>query len=190
MKKYLITSRIYYSDTPAVFRKILHETLKKHLPEFALYRDKLNLDYALQAEHFIETCRQFAGVKAFLHQDPKLARSLGADGVHLTSTQFDRIKEAKKIGLEVCISTHSLQELQMAQELCVDYATFSPVFSTPGKGDPKGVKALKEAVASTDIKIFALGGIVTEEEVAALKEAKPFGFASIRYFYDKDVFDG
>ncbi len=186
MKKYLITSRIYYSDTPAVFRKILHETLKNHLPDFALYRDKHNPAYALQAEHFIETCRQFSDIKAFLHQDPKLAHALGADGVHLTSSQFDRIKEAKKLGLEVCVSTHSLQELQMAQELCADYATFSPIFQTPAKGEPKGIKALKEAVESIDIKIFALGGIVTKEQIKALEAAAPYGFASIRYFYDKE----
>ncbi len=186
MKKYLITSRQYYSDTPAVFRKILHETFKKHLPDFALYRDKFNPDYKLQAEHFVETCRQFQGVKPFLHQDAKLARSLGADGVHLTSKQFDEIKKAKEFGLEVCISTHTLDELAMAQELCADYATFSPIFDTPAKGEAKGVEALKEAVEKFDIKIFALGGIVDEEHVRLLQDAAPYGFASIRYFYDRE----
>ena len=186
MKKYLITSRQYYSDTPAVFRKILHETLKTHLPNFALYRDKFNPDYPLQAEHFIETCRQFDGIKSFLHQDSKLAQTLGADGVHLTSKQFDKIKKAKELGLEVCVSTHSIEELKMVQELCADYATFSPIFKTPGKGDPKGIEALKKAVESVDIKIFALGGIVSDKQVKLLEAAKPYGFASIRYFYEKD----
>ena len=186
MKKYLITSRQYYSDTPAVFRKILHETFKNHLPDFALYRDKFNPDYALQAEHFVETCRQFEGIKSFLHQDAKLAASLGADGVHLTSKQFDEIKKAKKLGLEVCVSTHTIEELKVVKELCADYATFSPVFETPAKGEPKGIEALKEAVESVDIKIFALGGVVSADHVRELEAAKPFGFASIRYFYQKD----
>ncbi len=187
MKKYLITSRQYYSDTPAVFRKILHESLKNHLPDFALYRDKHNPSYKLQAEHFVETCMQFESIKAFLHQDAKLARSLGANGVHLTSKQFDEIKKAKNLGLEVCISTHTIDELKMAKELCADYATFSPIFDTPGKGEAKGVEALKEAVESVDIKIFALGGIVSDEQVHKLHAANPYGFASIRYFYDKGV---
>ena len=185
MKKYLITSRQYYSDTPAVFRKILHETFKKHLPDFALYRDKYNPAYKLQAEHFVETCRQFEGIKPFLHQDAKLAHSLGADGVHLTSKQFDEIKKAKELGLEVCISTHTIDELKMAKELCADYATFSPIFETPGKGEAKGVEALKEAVESVELKIFALGGIVSDEHIEKLKGINPYGFASIRYFYDR-----
>ena len=62
MKKYLITSRQYYTDTPAVYRSILHERLREHLPDFALYRDKFNPKYAEQATHHVEACRQFEGV--------------------------------------------------------------------------------------------------------------------------------
>ena len=185
MKKYLITSRQFYTDTPAVFRKILHERIKTHLPEFVLYRDKNNPAYALQAEHTVETCRQFEGVKSFLHQDPKLASSLGADGVHLTSKQFDLIKSAKDLGLEVCVSTHTIEELQMVEELCADYATYSPIFPTPTKGEPKGVEGLKKALQSVEkLKIFALGGIVSDLHVKKLEEVAPYGFASIRYFYE------
>ncbi len=185
MKKYLITSRQYYTDTPAVFRKILHERIKMHLPEFVLYRDKNNPLYTTQAEHTVETCRQFEGVKSFIHQDPKLAHSLGANGVHLTSKQFDTIKKAKDLGLEVCISTHTIEELQMVEELCADYATFSPIFSTPGKGEAKGIKELQKALQSVSkLKIFALGGIITDLHVKQLQQANPYGFASIRYFYE------
>ena len=45
LKKYLITSREFYTDTPAIFRNILHEQFAQHLPDYALYRDK-NGDYA------------------------------------------------------------------------------------------------------------------------------------------------
>jgi len=185
MKKYLITSRQFYSDTPAVFRSILHERIKMHLPDFVLYRDKANPAYALQAEHTVEVCRQFMGVKSFLHQDPKLAHALGADGVHLTSKQFDRIKEAKELGLEVCVSTHTIEELKMVEELCADYATYSPIFPTPHKGAAKGIEGLQEALLSVEkLKIFALGGIISQKELKQLQEANPYGFASIRYFYE------
>ena len=183
MKSYLITSRQYYSDTPAVFRSILHERLAMHHPDFVLYRDKFDPNYALMAEYAVQTCRAFEGIKAFVHQDYKLAKALGADGVHLTSKQFKKKKKAKESGLEVVISTHSIEELHMAAELCADYATFSPIFATPGKGEPKGVEALAKAVEEANIKIFALGGIVTPEDVQKIKSAKPYGFASIRYFY-------
>ncbi len=183
MKSYLITSRQYYTDTPAVFRSILHERVAAHRPDFVLYRDKFDPNYALMAEYAVQTCRAFESVKVFVHQDFKLANALGADGVHLTSKQFDVIKKAKNAGLEVIVSTHSIEELHMVEELCADYATFSPVFATPGKGEPKGIAALKRAVEEVDIKIFALGGIVTPEDVKKIESAHPYGFASIRYFY-------
>ncbi len=182
MTKYLITSREHYTDTPAVFRSILQESLKKHLPDFALYRDKQNPHYATQADHFLDVCKNFHGLKAFLHQDYKLAAKLGADGVHLTSVQFDDIPHAKELGLEVIISTHTHDEIYIAEAMGADYVTYSPIFITPNKGEPKGVENLKEIVAMTDIAIFALGGIISKKEVEALRESGVFGFASIRYF--------
>ena len=183
MKKYLITSREHYTDTPAVFRSILQESLKKHLPDFALYRDKNNPHYRAQADHFLDVCKNFQGLKAFLHQDYELAARLGAVGVHLTSQQFDDIPKAKTLGLEVIISTHTHDEVHIAEAMGADYITYSPIFSTPDKGEPKGVDDLREIIQMTDIDVFALGGIVSEKEVAALQESGAFGFASIRYFF-------
>ena len=61
------TSREFYTDTPAVFRRILHEQFVKYLPNFALYRDKSNPNYHIKAEHFIEVCAQFQDIKSFIH---------------------------------------------------------------------------------------------------------------------------
>jgi len=183
MKKYLITSREHYTDTPAVFRAILQESIQKHLPDFALYRDKHNPHYATQSEHFLDVCKNFYGLKAFLHQEYLLASKLGATGVHLTSQQSDDIPKAKALNLEVIISTHSLEEVLLAEKLGADYVTYSPIFSTPNKGEPKGVKNLQEVVEKSGIKIFALGGIVHEKQCLHVRESGAYGFASIRYFY-------
>ena len=84
--------------------------------------------------------------------------------------------------MEVVISTHTHDEIYIAEAMGADYVTYSPIFATPNKGEPKGVEDLKEIVNMTDIAIFALGGIVSEKEVDALRENGVFGFASIRYF--------
>jgi len=183
MKKYLITSREFYTDTPAVFRSVLHEQLSEHLPDFALYRDKSNPNYEIQAEHFVEVCSQFESVKSIIHRNIKLAKKLNAYGVHLTSSQFDDIKNAKDEGLKVFTSTHSLEDLQKVSRLGADFATYSPIFKSPNKGEPKGLEDLKNVLEKTEIKIFALGGIVTEEQVKQIEKTDVFGFASIRYFY-------
>ena len=182
---YLITDRYFYTDTPAVFRGIVHDAFARHLPQYALYRDKHNPNYVLQAEHFLEVCAQFEGVKGLLHGDVELAKNLHAYGVHLTSKQFDEIEKAKACGLYVIISTHTLEEALQAQQLGADAITYSPIFATPGKGEPKGLEDLKEIVGKIAINVFALGGITTPDQVEAVARTGVYGFASIRYFVDK-----
>ena len=179
---YLITDRRYYTDTSAAFRSILHERFVRHFPDFALYRDKNNPDYAVQAEHFLEVCAQFEGIKGLLHGDMELAYKLHAFGVHLTSRQHDKIEKAKALGLYVIASTHSEDEVRKAVELGADAVTYSPIFSTPGKGEPKGLEDLNELVGKITLNIFALGGITTPEQIKQIEKTGAYGFASIRYF--------
>ncbi len=183
LKKYLITSREFYTDTPAVFRKIVHEQFVKHSPSHALYRDISNPNYNIQAEHFVEVCSQFYDIKSYIHKDYKLAKKLYATGVHLSSKQFNEIVDAKKENLEVIISTHTHEEVLYAQERGADYVTYSPIFTTPGKGEPKGIDDLKKLLSLCKIKVFALGGIITSEQIEEIQSTQSYGFASIRYFY-------
>jgi len=183
MKKYLITSREFYTDTPAIFRNILHEQFAEYSPDYALYRDKLNPNYDIGAAHFVEVCTQFTNIKSFIHQEIKLAKELNATGVHLTSKQFDKIEKAKELGLEVIISTHTHEEVLKAEKLGADTVTYSPIFTSPGKGEPKGIEDLKTLLATCSIKVFALGGVVDALHVEQLEETSVYGFASIRYFY-------
>lgn len=170
IKSYLITSK------PSFLQ------LKKHRPSFALYRDKENSDYDLEAVNFVQMCKSIPNLKAFIHQDYKLADSLNAAGVHLTSLQFSEISKAKELGLEVIISCHTKEEVLKAEKLGATYVTYSPIFKTPNKGEPKGIEDLKKLVDSTTLKVFALGGIISEEQVNAVEQSGAYGFASIRYF--------
>jgi thiamine-phosphate pyrophosphorylase len=183
MHSYLITSKEFYTDTIEEFSSILRRQLLKHKPDFVLYRDKTNPHYKMQAAEFLKVCSEFEAVRAFLHGDVDLASKLNARGVHLTSTMFEKIKKAKELGLEVIMSTHTHQEVLEAQKEGVDYVTYSPIFSTPNKGEPKGLKDLENLLQKTDMKIFALGGIISQEQVSAIERTSAFGFASIRYFY-------
>jgi len=170
IKSYLITSK------PSFLQ------LKKHRPAFALYRDKETKEYAFHAESFLQMCKSIPDLKAFLHQDYSLAHRLNARGVHLTSLQFDDVSKAKDLGLEVIISCHTKEDVKKAEKLGATYATYSPIFDTPNKGEPKGVEDLKKLVESTPLKVFALGGIISEEQVNAVEQSGAYGFASIRYF--------
>jgi len=182
MKKYLITSPEYYSTDIDLFDKRLRKQLHLHMPEFVLFRDKTTLKYADLAYEFIKICKEFKNIKSYIHQDVLLAKELGADGIHLTSLQFNEIKNAKKNNLEVIISTHSLDEVLKAQNLGADYVTYSPIFKTPNKGKPKGIENLQDILNKCDIKVFALGGIIDKSHITEIKKTSVYGFASIRYF--------
>jgi len=160
----------------------LKKQFLKHQPDSILFRDKNNKDYNTLAHEFIKICNTFSGVKSFLHQKVDIAKELGATGVHLTSKQFDKISYAKSLGLEVIISTHTKEEVLQAQELGANAVTYSPIFFSPDKGIPKGIKDLKEVVENSCIDIYALGGIIDEVQVQHIKKTKAYGFASIRYF--------
>jgi len=155
--------------------------------DMIVYRDKSNIDYASNAKQFIEQANKLSFSKILLHTDYKLAYELEAGGIHLTSTQFKDIEKSKALGLFVVISTHTLDEAQKAESLGADMVTFSPIFATPNKGEPKGVEELREVVSSLFIPVIALGGIVRLEHIEMCKKNGAKGFASIRYFINKSL---
>lgn len=178
MIKYAITDPSFFSGKE---QKIQYLKSLNNKANYLLFRDKLSKNYKAKALEFISLSKDF-NFKKIIHQDYNLAKELNAFGVHLTSLQFSDIKKAKELGIFVIISTHSFEEIKKAQDLGADAVTFSPIFETPNKGKPKGVKTLKEAVDKFDIKIIALGGIVSTEHINKIKETNAYGFASIRYF--------
>jgi len=145
-----------------------------------VYRDKKSTKYSENAKLFLKHAHNFD--KVLLHSDYKLAKVLLADGVHLTSKQFDVIQEAKALGLFVVISTHTSKDIALAEALGADMVTLSPIFYTPNKGKALGIEMLKQMVSQYTIPILALGGIINQERMDACKEVGAKGFASIGYF--------
>jgi thiamine-phosphate pyrophosphorylase len=184
VKSYLITDPAFYGSNADSLEGALDVVLSHTLPDFVLLRDKQTSDYSALAQTFVTVCRDYNIPKVLLHGDYTLANALKADGVHLTSTQFDAIPLAKDLGLFVIISTHTYDEALKAQELGADAITYSPIFISPNKGEPKGLEDLKEIVDKIRVPIFALGGITTQEQIHAVEECGVYGFASIRYFID------
>ena len=145
-----------------------------------VYRDKSNA--SKHAVDFVKAAKVFDFEKIIIHGDPLLANTVGAEGVHLSSLQLDEIANAKAMNLFIVVSTHTIEELNKAEALGADMATFSPIFDTPNKGLPVGLEMLKSVTSQVTIPVLALGGILTPEQVRACEIAGASGFASIRYF--------
>ncbi len=180
MKSYFITDPKYYDDLNSL-QSFLHKVYRKYNPDFSCFRDKVSKDLSPQTEIFAKITKQY-NIKSLINSNISLAQKYNLDGVHLTSKDFDKIQEAKKLNLFTIISTHTSHEALMAQNLGADAITFSPIFATPNKGEPKGIEKLKKIVDKLDIKCFALGGIIDKNQIEICKTSNCYGFASIRYF--------
>jgi thiamine-phosphate pyrophosphorylase len=174
---------IQYAITPHHDKETLHEIMQK-APHFIAFRNKTTNTLKEDAKAFLENIPENSNAEIFLSEHYLLAKELGFDGVHLTSKQYFFVPEAKRRGLKVIISCHSEAEIEEAIRKKVDYVTYSPIFATPNKGEPKGIEDLKQIVLRYNISIIALGGIVTQEQIDAVEKAGVAGFASIRYFTD------
>jgi thiamine-phosphate pyrophosphorylase len=111
-----------------------------------------------------------------------VAVAAGADGVHLPADGLPVAALRRRFGpgLLLGVSTHDPAEVARARDEGADYATFGPVWETPGKGPSTGTAALARAAAA-GLPVFALGGVTIPRfgEVAAAGAA---GVAAIRLF--------
>lgn len=183
LRKYLITDPKYFTNNAVTFKNTLEKTFFNHDIEFACFRDKVSNNFEELAEIFLESSKKFNIKNIFINSNIKLAKDLNFTGVHLTSLQFDLIDYAKSLNLKTIISCHNFDELKIADEKKVDFVTYSPIFNSPNKPKPLGVENLQNAINSyKNLKIFALGGIVSQNQIKQIENCKAYGFASIRYF--------
>jgi thiamine-phosphate pyrophosphorylase len=120
-----------------------------------------------------------------------IARTAGADGVHLTSQSLpaDVVRNIYGPEFLIGVSTHSLEEARAAQAGGADFAVFGPVFETESKlafGAPQGLNRLSEVTSELrGFPVVAIGGITLENAGACFKVGAN-GVAAIRLLNDAE----
>lgn len=131
---------------------------------------------------------QNSATRVLVNGEVEVAVDCGADGVHLPSSGYSVREVRQVVGDDrlIAVSTHSLDDINRAKADGADLVVFGPVFDTPGKGEPKGIDALRSACqAAGEMPVVALGGI-TQENVDEVLDSGAAGFAAIRYLNDKE----
>jgi 8-oxo-dGTP diphosphatase len=114
-----------------------------------------------------------------------MAERLGLAGVHVparTAAALDMRPVSRDAWF--AISCHDAAELRHAERIGADFATLSPVASTPSHPDatPLGWDAFAERVAGTAIPVYALGGVGADDvDLAQARGGR--GVAAIRGFW-------
>jgi thiamine-phosphate pyrophosphorylase len=132
------------------------------------------------------------GASLVINGDARVARDVGADGVHLGAGAGTPAEARALMGTRAWISAaaHSDDEARAALDGGADAVLVSPVFTTRGPallGPPahakvgRGVEALRSAraIAGRRAAVYALGG-VTAESARACVAAGADGIAVIR----------
>ena len=115
-----------------------------------------------EAKALLVLCNS-SGADLIINDDPELARTVGAQGVHIG--QGDRpLADARKVlpdGI-VGVSCGTVEEVLLAERGGADYVAASPVFFTSTKkdiGTPVGLEGLARMREATELPIIAIGGI-------------------------------
>jgi 8-oxo-dGTP diphosphatase len=107
------------------------------------------------------------------------------DGIHLTSTDLlacDRRPDAYQW---VAASCHTLEELHHAQKIGVDFVVLAPVLPTPTHPEAHvlGWPGFAELVASTNLPVYALGGMALSD-LPTVQRLGGQGISAIRAFLE------
>lgn len=125
--------------------------------------------------------------KLLVNDRADIALAARADGVHLTSRSLSAavIKKNFPKHFIVGVSAHSIEDAENAKRHGADFVTFSPIFSSPGKGESLGIEKLREVCESLKLfPVVALGGINKGNFMQVL-EAGASGFAAVRFLNDE-----
>ncbi len=100
----------------------------------------------------------------FINDDVTVARSVGAEGIHLGQSDLP-VAEARRLlgpAIRIGLSVENRQQALAAEALEVDYLGISPVFPSASKTDtapPWGLEGLAWARAHSRHRLVGIGGI-------------------------------
>jgi len=142
---------------------LLHAALSGGVDIVQLREKELGRDEVQRsARTFRRLCDTYSAL-FIVNDDPYLARSCDADGVHLGQDDMPAAEAREILGPEaiVGLSTHSEAQLAASAEQPVDYVSVGPIWETPTKeGRPGvGLGLVEHAAANAAHPFFAIGGI-------------------------------
>jgi thiamine-phosphate pyrophosphorylase len=119
-------------------------------------------DIELAAQTFRRLCDNYSAL-FIVNDDPDLARSCDADGVHVGQDDLATDTARALLGPEAIIglSTHSEKQIAASAAAPVDYISVGPIWETPTKqGRPAvGLELISHAAANAPHPFFSIGGI-------------------------------
>jgi thiamine-phosphate pyrophosphorylase len=133
--------------------------------------------------HMLSRIARARGLVLLIAADARLARAVGAAGVHFPEALLAHRRHFPGRRLLVTAAAHSPRAIFRARMIGVDAVLLSPVFPTESGEEKKPLGALRFAqwTRAAGIPVYALGGI-DEASALRLKESGAAGLAGIGSF--------
>ena len=157
------------------------------------YRDKTSGDdeRVAEARALLELCGRY-GALFLVNDDPRLARAVGADGVHLGQGDMP-VPEARAIlgaTAVIGVTCHDRLDLALqARSEGADYVAFGAFFpsATKPEAPPAPLDLIACVKAALDIPVCAIGGITADNAPALVAAGADMIAVSAALFGAEDI---
>ncbi|MCC4284457.1 Nudix family hydrolase [Marinobacter salarius] len=183
-RRYAITGS---AGDPSAFPEQLRQRLLETRPQMCLFRAPGLSDevYERLAGWSLEACGASDSL-LMLHGAPPLLECLPqATGLHLPWREARQFSSRPiPEGYLLAISCHDEEEIAHAEQLQADFITLGPVKPTSSHPGAPGIgwECFQELVAGAAIPVYALGGLVPDDILAA-RQAGAQGIAGIGFWW-------
>jgi thiamine-phosphate pyrophosphorylase len=169
---------------------VLQQAIEGGVPAIQLRERDLPTSELLSLAATVQSNTTPHAIPLIVNDRVDLVMALNLNGVHLRANSLPVSAARRLVGTHrfVGLSTHSVEEVQQANEDGADYVVFGPIFETPSKqpfGPPLGLDTLADACRRSAVPVFAIGGI-TRARVCDVRRAGAHGVAVIGAVLTRD----
>lgn len=177
---YAITRATEMGIEPAL--KQIEQALQNGLKLLQIREKQMTKDLLREFSKQVLSLARTYQAKVLINSDATLAREIGADGVHFTSSQLMALSCRPDLGYGWCgASCHNAEELFMAEQLGLDFVVLGPVQPTLSHPElsPLGWRKLASLIRDYSLPVYALGGL-RREDLPIAQEMGAHGIAMMR----------
>ncbi|SFE42910.1 Nudix family hydrolase [Nitrosomonas sp. Nm166] len=161
---YAITQAAEIGIEPAL--KQIEQALQNGLRLLQIREKQMAKDLLREFSRQILALAHDYQARVLINSDMALVREIGADGVHLTSSQLMALSSRPDPEYGLCgASCHNTEELFAAQQLGLDFVVLSPVQPTLSHPElfPLGWRKFAALIRDYPLPVYALGGLRLED---------------------------
>ncbi len=162
-----------YSDRKAACQTVA-KMLTGGIDILQLRAKNWTLDEITDTAQRIHPLTKEAGVPLIINDHPEIALSIGAEGVHVGQDDLSVQAVREMVGPQMLLglSTHSVEQADIATTQQIDYIGFGPLFSTPTKPDYQAIGTNEITQVHQNhphLPVFCIGGIKLENAASVIE---------------------